>query len=70
MERRDLDPEDLGTDEDWEGNNVAFTCPKCDKVFIVSEHIHKGERECPTCGQSRGLVSGGRKSGGSAYIEW
>jgi predicted RNA-binding Zn-ribbon protein involved in translation (DUF1610 family) len=75
--QRDLDPnpELLGDSEDWEGNNAAFTCPLCDKVFIVSVQVHKvrphrGERKCPKCGNSRGIVEGGRKSGGAASIIW
>jgi hypothetical protein len=71
MERKDLNPNKLGQDEDWEGNNAAFRCPICHKVFIVSEMIHKGSRECPgLCGKSTAYVKGGSKSGGSAYIEW
>ncbi len=60
--------------EDWEGNNAAFTCPLCGKVFIVrgAANIHNGVRRCPnpTCGKSTGHVEGGRMSGGSAWIEW
>ena len=59
-------------DEDWAGNNAAFTCPVCGKVFLVSNAaiIHGGERSCPSCGKSKAVVTGGRKSGGEAYIEW
>jgi predicted RNA-binding Zn-ribbon protein involved in translation (DUF1610 family) len=45
-------------------------------VFIVSLHIHvgpekeKGYRKCPACGKSVGRVNGGRKSGGTASVEW
>jgi predicted RNA-binding Zn-ribbon protein involved in translation (DUF1610 family) len=77
MPIRRLDPNKLGHDEDWEGNNVALPCPLCKKVFIVSEtrmHVgpggEKGYRACPNCGKSIGHVKGGRKSGGEAYIEW
>jgi predicted RNA-binding Zn-ribbon protein involved in translation (DUF1610 family) len=77
MPIRRLDPNKLGNDEDWEGNNAAFRCPACGKVFIVSHtrmHVgprgEKGSRECPTCGKSVARVTGGRKSGGSAEIEW
>ncbi len=73
MARREIDP--TGTDardEDWAGNNAAFTCPRCGKVFLVSKSssIHGGKRVCPSCKQSTGYVTGGRKSGGKAYIEW
>jgi hypothetical protein len=66
------DPTKHELDEDWEGNNVAFTCPLCKKVFIVSAApiIHGGERICPKCGKSTGHVTGGRKGGGRAWIEW
>jgi predicted RNA-binding Zn-ribbon protein involved in translation (DUF1610 family) len=55
---RDINPE--RKDEDWEGNNAAFTCPACGKVFIVSERIHNGSRACPGCGRAKGYVSGVR----------
>ena len=72
MSERTLNPGTLENNEDWEGNNVAFTCPvpDCGKVFIVSGMIHRGVRECPACQKSTGYVSGGKKSGGKAYIEW
>lgn len=72
MPRRELDPNNLGHDEDWEGNNAAFRCPRCGKVFIVSgSRVHGGERKCPGCGESTGWCDiKGRKSGGSAAIEW
>ena len=76
MPVKDLNPDGLQQDEDWEGNNAAFTCPVCQKVFIVSLHIHvgpekeKGYRKCPACGKSVGRVNGGRKSGGTASVEW
>ena len=43
---------ELGQAEDWEGNNIAVTCPVCGKVYIVSARIHRGKRACPTpsCG--------------------
>ena len=66
MSERPLNVESLS--EDWEGNNIALQCPACGKVYIVSEHIHNGERSCPNCGKSRGRVKGGRKSGGIASI--
>lgn len=68
--RRELDPNALSKTEDWEGNNVAVTCPACGKVYIVSgaPHIHGGKRSCPSCGKSEATVEGGRKSGGKASI--
>lgn len=70
MSTKKLNPNNLTRDEDWEGNNASFKCPHCDKVFIVSEMIHKGVRDCPKCGKSTGRVKGGRKSGGAASLEW
>lgn len=72
MPRRDLDPENLADSEDWAGNNAAFTCPVCGRVFLVSNSplIHKGERACPGCGKATGFVKGGAKSDGEAWIEW
>ena len=69
MKTKELDPLNLGPNEDWEGNNIAFACPTCGHVYIVSKHIH-GERKCPECGKSRGIVTGGRGSGGTASIIW
>jgi len=65
-----LNPDSPQHDADWEGNNAAFTCPPCGKVFLVSGHLHNGSRSCPHCGKSTGNVSGGKKSGGSAYIRY
>jgi hypothetical protein len=71
MKTKQLNPQQLGSKEDWEGNNIAFACPLCETVYIVSEQIHGGERKCPACGKSRGLVKGGRKqSGSTASIVW
>lgn len=68
---RAIDPDAMRSDEDWAGNNAAFTCPECNRVFIVSAMIHKTGRPCPHCGKSVGHVRGGQKSNGSsAYIEW
>ncbi len=70
---RDLDPSNLGLDEDQQGNNAAFKCPHCGKVFIVSGStgIHRGERKCPKCGMSTGRCDmKGKKSGGKASLEW
>ena len=73
MPKRDLDPNNLGHDEDWQGNNAAFKCPHCSKVYIVSgSRVHSGERQCPSCRKSVARISskGGRQSGGTASIEW
>jgi predicted RNA-binding Zn-ribbon protein involved in translation (DUF1610 family) len=70
MTTRKIDPNAMRPDEDWEGNNAAFSCPACAKVFIVSGMVHKAGRSCPNCGKSTGHVRGGKKSGGSAYLEW
>lgn len=77
MPIKKLIPDNLNQGVDWEGNNAAFTCPICEKVFIVSDtRMHtdpqgeKGYRKCPSCGKSIGRVKGGRKSGGTASIEW
>jgi len=73
MPIKQLDPENLSLDEDWEGNNAAFRCPHCHYVFIVSgSRVHNGERSCRKCEKSIGRVSrkGGRKSGGTASLEW
>jgi hypothetical protein len=78
MPIRHLDPQALGGDVDWEGNNAALSCPVCKKVFIVSHtQMHVGPnreigyRKCPSCGKSVGRVGpGGLKSGATASIEW
>ena len=75
MPIRQLDPDRTkhSLDEDWEGNNAAFRCPHCGKVFIVSgSRVHTGERKCPECEKSTGRISKklGRKSGGTASLEW
>lgn len=75
MPNRSLDPCNLKQDEDWD-NNAAFKCPLCAKVFLGSGMIHrgpegeKGFRKCPVCNNSIGRMEGGRKSGGTASIEW
>ncbi len=53
----ELNIKSLPKDADWYGNNAAFTCPVCGKVFIVSAVLNekgkkKGERECPGCGET------------------
>jgi predicted RNA-binding Zn-ribbon protein involved in translation (DUF1610 family) len=71
MPTKELDPFNLGHDEDWEGNNAAFKCRHCGKVFIVSAQIHNGKKDCPECGKSTGHCDmPGKKSGGKARLEW
>ncbi|MCK8603640.1 hypothetical protein [Desulfoferrobacter suflitae] len=77
MSIKNLDPNGLEQNKDWEGNNAAFTCPVCQKVFIVSDtrmHVgprkEKGYRKCAACARSWDRVTGERKSGGTASIEW
>lgn len=70
MPRHELEPDGLREGEDWVGNNAAFSCPQCGKVFLVSALLHRNGRACPACGKSTGRVEGGRKSGGTAWIEW
>ncbi len=70
MTSRTLDPNNLGHNEDWDGNNAAFACPVCQKVFIVSGYMHEGERACPNCEKSTARIKGGKNSGGSASISW
>jgi hypothetical protein len=69
MNIKKLDPKIPDIDSDWEGNNAAFRCPICKQVFIVSEMIHNGYRQCK-CEKSIARVKGGKKSGGEASIEW
>ena len=68
--RLDPNPRTLGQDADWEGNDAAFCCPVCGKVFIVSSLLHPDGRECPACRKSVGRVKGGRESQGEATLEW
>jgi len=69
MNTKDLDSNNPGLDNDWHGNNAAFTCPACKRVFIVSAIIDRGSRKCPKCEKSEGFCSGGPDKG-SARIEW
>ncbi len=69
MVARSIDPTALRLDEDWQGNNAAFTCTSCSKVYIVSGMMHKSGRPCPKCGKSKGFVKGGKGSGGSAKLQ-
>jgi ribosomal protein S27E len=68
----ELNENSRAKDWDWEGNNLAVTCPLCEKVYIVSgaPQIHGGTRSCPSCGKSEATIDGGRKSGGKAAISW
>jgi hypothetical protein len=70
MAVRNIDKDHQARDEDWDGNNAAFSCPVCGKVFLVSGHMHDGKRDCPGCKKSTGYVVRGKKSEGSARIEW
>lgn len=67
MAIRKLDKSALGHLEDWSGNNIAFNCPACGKVFIVSGLSDKEGKPCPNCGGSRGFVD---IHGEVASIEW
>ena len=73
MPRKDLDQNNLGIDEDWDGNNAAFRCPCCNKVFIVSGFRTydgiKGVRKCPNpnCKKSTGRID---IKGREASLEW
>jgi hypothetical protein len=69
MKTRQLDSQNLGLREDWTGNNAAFECPVCGKIYIVSSFI-KHERRCPGCGKSRAFVTDTAGKGGKATIFW
>jgi len=64
--RRELNRDQLGLLEDWQGNNIALACPLCLKVFIVSGMIHRNGRECPHCGKSKAFVG---QDGKTASVE-
>jgi hypothetical protein len=57
-------------DADWFGNNAAFSCPVCSKVFLVSGFIQPTGRNCPGCGHSTGHCTGTAEKDGQAWIEW
>jgi transcription elongation factor Elf1 len=65
--RKKLEKGNLGHLENWRGNNIAFNCPVCGKVQIVSGLLDKGGRLCDNCGKSKGVVD---ERGESASIEW
>jgi hypothetical protein len=57
---------------DWWGNNAAFTCPVCSKVFLATSFNDPNNigQPCPACGKSRAHVTGSPLQGGEAWIEW
>lgn len=65
MAKKELGKETLGRGEDWYGNNAAVRCPACDKVFIVSGFLNKGQRQCPACLRSTAQISNEQLT-----IEW
>lgn len=76
-----LDANNLSKDYDWVGNNAAFRCPLCHKVFIVTNapidyrrlpgYVAPGVRDCPACGKSRATVTGGAADPqAGASVEW
>lgn len=78
MPIRHLDPElyrdraNGNANADWFGNNAAFTCPVCDKVYLTTAFPPKYKvegRACPACGGSRAFVTGDAFTG-EARIEW
>jgi hypothetical protein len=56
MPVRAIDRNSIKQDEDWEGNNAAFTCLLCKKVFLVSGLLHEGRRACPNPNAANQLV--------------
>ena len=64
----ELDQASPAQRHDWAGNNAAFTCLLCGKVFIVSAVLHPKGRVYPSCGDSKGHCTGGAKSGKRAYL--
>jgi Zn finger protein HypA/HybF involved in hydrogenase expression len=67
MPVRELDPNNLSEFEDWIGNNAAFRCDACERVFVVSGFLHKHGRLCPHCKNTKAFVKGG-KTDGRAWI--
>jgi len=65
MANKTLDRNALGQHEDWYGNNAAMRCPVCGKLYIVSEFIGKGHRQCPKCQKSTAEITNDRVT-----IEW
>jgi hypothetical protein len=66
--RRDFNPN--GADEDWIGNNAAFRCDACERVYVVSGHLHKSGRPCPFCKKTVAHVEKSRgDDNGRAWIE-
>ena len=68
MAKRNLNPK--ACNEDRFGNNAAFCCPICGKIFVVSAFLKErggleGQRECPKCHRSVARVT---KT--EAVIEW
>ena len=59
----------MSADEDWVGNNAAFKCDACQRVYVVSGFLHPKGRPCPFCAGTIGFVEGGRDSFGRAWIE-
>jgi hypothetical protein len=72
MPTRYLKVDNSEKDAFWHGNNAAFACPCCGRVFLVSAHMSPHGLHCPPpgCGRSYGYVEGGRDSDGIAVISW
>ncbi len=70
MASRQIDKDNQAHDEDWYGNNAAFSCPLCGKVFIVSQMLKEkgsenGHRKCPSCKETTAILDAN-----GARIEW
>ena len=59
-------------DAHWYGDNAAFTCPVCNRIFLVCGHLRPNGQQCPPpgCGRSYAYVHGRLESGGIAVITW